>query len=62
MNSEILFAVRFKAGGIGLGSDFANQFAPLGSGAAVVNGDGKGLIILPQNSIPHYLHRCKKGC
>jgi hypothetical protein len=43
MNSEILFAVRFKAGGIGLGSDFANQFAPLGSGAAVVNGDGKGL-------------------
>lgn len=43
MNSEILFAVRFKAGGLGLGSDFANQFAPLGSGAAVVNGDGKGL-------------------
>jgi hypothetical protein len=43
MNSEILFAVRYKAGGLGLGSDFANQFAPLGSGAAVVNGDGKGL-------------------
>lgn len=43
MNSEILFAVRYKAGGIGLGSDFANQFAPLGSGSAVVNGDGKGL-------------------
>jgi hypothetical protein len=43
MNSEIIFAVRFKAGGLGLGSDFANQFAPLGSGAAVVNGDGKGL-------------------
>jgi hypothetical protein len=43
MNSEILFAIRYKAGGLGLGSDFANQFAPLGSGAAVVNGDGKGL-------------------
>jgi starch-binding outer membrane protein, SusD/RagB family len=43
MNSEILFAVRYKAGGIGLGSSFANSFAPLNSGAAVVNGDGKGL-------------------
>lgn len=43
MNSEILFAVRYKAGGLGLGSPFANTFAPLGSGAAVVNGDGQGL-------------------
>ncbi|SJZ88286.1 RagB/SusD family nutrient uptake outer membrane protein [Sediminibacterium ginsengisoli] len=43
MNSEIIFAVRYKAGGIGLGSPFANAFAPLSSGSAVVNGDGKGL-------------------
>ena len=43
MNSEILFAVRFKAGGIGLGSSLPNDFAPLNSGAAVINGDGKGL-------------------
>ncbi len=43
MNSEILFAVRYKAGGIGLGSTFANLFAPLNSGSAVVNGDGSGL-------------------
>ena len=42
MNSEILFAVRYKAGGLGLGSIFANQFAPLNSGSAVVNGDGLG--------------------
>ncbi|HYE55451.1 MAG TPA: RagB/SusD family nutrient uptake outer membrane protein [Chitinophagaceae bacterium] len=43
MNSEILFAVRYKAGGVGLGSPFANTFAPLGSGSAVINGDGDGL-------------------
>jgi starch-binding outer membrane protein, SusD/RagB family len=43
MNSEIIFAVRYKAGGFGLGSTFANTFAPLGSGSAVINGDGDGL-------------------
>ena len=43
MNSEIIFAVRYKAGGLGLGSHFANDFAPLGSGSAVINGDGDGL-------------------
>src|SRR5690606_29648171 len=40
MNKEILFAVRYKAGGLGQGSPMANYFAPLGSGNAVVNGDG----------------------
>jgi hypothetical protein len=43
MNSEILFAIRFKAGGLGLGSSFGNTFAPLGTGSAVINGDGDGL-------------------
>jgi len=43
VNAEILFTILYKAGGIGLGSPFANLFAPLGSGAAVVNGDGDGL-------------------
>lgn len=43
MNGEILFAVRYKAGGLGLGSPFANTFAPLGTGSAVINGDGDGL-------------------
>ncbi|MFT4092834.1 MAG: RagB/SusD family nutrient uptake outer membrane protein [Niabella sp.] len=42
MNKEILFAVRYKAGGYNLGSPFANLFAPTGSGDNVVSGDGKG--------------------
>jgi len=43
MNNEIIFAVRYKAPGLGLGSPFANMFAPLQSGATVVLGDGDGL-------------------
>jgi hypothetical protein len=43
MNSEVLFAIRYKAGGIGLGSTLGNSFAPLNSGAAVINGSGSGL-------------------
>ncbi len=31
MNKEIVFAIRFKTGGYGLGSKFANMFAPLNS-------------------------------
>lgn len=42
VNSEILFAIRYKAGGFGMGAPFANMFAPTGSGSAVVNGDGNG--------------------
>ena len=41
MNNEILFAVRFKAGGLGLGNTLPNQFAPQNSGAAVIIGAGK---------------------
>jgi hypothetical protein len=44
MNSEIIFAVRHKAGGYGLGSSFSNSFAPYNSKGAVVGyGDGAGL-------------------
>lgn len=43
MNSEILFAVRYKAGGLGKGAPFANMWAPLGTGSQVINGDGDGL-------------------
>ena len=43
MNSEILFAIRYKSGKVGLGSPFANLFAPSGSGQLIVNGDGRGL-------------------
>ena len=42
MNKEILFAVRFKAGGFGLGNSMGNSFAPTSSGSAVINGDGLG--------------------
>ncbi len=42
MNSEILFAVRYKAGGFGLGSSFGNDFGPLNSGSIVINGSGRG--------------------
>jgi hypothetical protein len=40
MNSEILFAVRFKSGGLGMGNPLSNLFAPTNSGNAVINGDG----------------------
>lgn len=41
MNKEILFAVRFKSGGTGLGNTMPNQFAPQNSGSAVIIGAGK---------------------
>lgn len=42
MNKEILFAVRYRAGLVGLGNPMANLFAPASSGDAVINGDGSG--------------------
>jgi hypothetical protein len=42
MNSEILFTDRYKAGGLGLGSSFGNDFAPLGSGTLFITGSGLG--------------------
>lgn len=42
LNNEIIFAIRYTSGGKGLGSPFGNWFAPLLSGAAVINGDGNG--------------------
>ncbi len=42
MNSEILFTVRYKAGGLGLGSRFGNDFAALNSGSTIINGSGAG--------------------
>jgi hypothetical protein len=42
MNSEILFAVRFKGGGLGMGNPLPNNFAPTNSGNAIINGDGDG--------------------
>lgn len=42
VNDEILFTIRYKSGGIGLGSIFGNRFAPQQSGSSVINGDGSG--------------------
>lgn len=42
MNDEIIFTVRYKAGGYGLGSRFANEFAPGNSYTAVITGGGDG--------------------
>ena len=42
MNKEILFAIRFKGGGVGMGNPLPNLFAPSNSGAFVIKGDGKG--------------------
>jgi len=50
MNREILFAVRYKAGLVGLGNPMANLFAPASSGDAIINGDGNGFNY-PTNSI-----------
>lgn len=42
MNKEILFAIRFKGGGVGMGNPLPNLFAPTNSGSFVIKGDGKG--------------------
>ena len=38
VNNEVLFTVRYKAGGLGLGSSFGNDFAPLASSGIVITG------------------------
>jgi len=42
MNKEIIFNIRFKSGGLGLGSYFANYFAPANSSSMIVIGSGDG--------------------
>lgn len=42
MNKEILFAVRYKSGGYGLGSRFANAFAPANSFDFIITAGGDG--------------------
>lgn len=41
MNDEIIFAIRYKAGGLGLGSPFGNLFAPDYSDGSVITGTCK---------------------
>jgi hypothetical protein len=54
MNSEILFAVRFKSGGLGLGNALPNQFAPQNSGSAVIIGAGRSYNSPSQELIDSY--------
>ncbi len=54
MNEEIIFTIRFKAGGLGLGSRFANAFAPNNSSNMVVNSGGDGDNCPTNNLITSY--------
>lgn len=56
MNSEVLFAIRYKSGGLGLGSSLPNLFAPLRSGNAIANGDGSGYMFPSQELNNAYLN------
>ncbi|WP_175545950.1 RagB/SusD family nutrient uptake outer membrane protein [Salegentibacter echinorum] len=49
-NSEIIFAVRYQSGSVGLGAPFANYFAPLQTGDLIVKGDGRSYNV-PTESI-----------
>lgn len=55
MNKEIVFTVRYKAGGLGLGNFMANSFAALNSGSAIVNGNGSGLNYPTDNMVAKYI-------
>ncbi|MBO9198721.1 MULTISPECIES: RagB/SusD family nutrient uptake outer membrane protein [Niastella] len=55
MNKEIVFAVRYKAGGLGLGNYMANSFAALNSGSAILNGNGSGLNYPTDNMVSKYI-------
>jgi len=48
-NNEILFAVRYQSGSVGLGSPHPNFFAPLQSDNYVVFGNGDGLNVPTEN-------------
>lgn len=54
MNSEILFAVRFKTGGLSLGNSLPNQFAPINSGSSIIIGAGKSYNSPSQELIESY--------
>jgi len=55
MNKEVVFAIRYKAGGLGLGNYMANSFAALNSGSALVNGNGSGLNYPTDNMVAKYI-------
>lgn len=56
MNKEIIFAVRYLSGNVGLGSPFGNMFAPINNGANVIIGSALGYNTPTDNIITAYEH------
>lgn len=55
MNKEIIFAVRYLSGKIGLGSPFGNLFAPINNGANVIVGTANWFNSPSDNLINAYI-------
>lgn len=55
MNKEIIFAVRYLSGNVGLGSPFGNMFAPINNGANVIIGTCNNFNTPSDNLINAYI-------
>ncbi|MDY6270811.1 MAG: RagB/SusD family nutrient uptake outer membrane protein [Prevotella sp.] len=55
MSKEIIFAVRYKSGNVGLGSPFGNFFAPINNGANVIVGTSNNFNTPSDNLINQYI-------
>lgn len=55
MNKEIIFAVRYLSGNVGLGSPFGNLFAPINNGANVIVGAANWYNAPSDNMINAYI-------
>lgn len=56
MNKEIVFAVRYLSGNVGLGSPFGNFFAPINNGANVIVGTSNNYNTPSDNLISTYIN------
>ena len=56
MNKEIIFAVRYLSGNVGLGSPFGNMFAPINNGANVIIGTSNNYNTPSDNLIAAYVN------
>ena len=54
MSKEIIFAVRYLSGNVGLGSPFGNMFAPVNNGANVIVGTSSGYNCPSDNILAAY--------
>ena len=55
MSKEIIFAVRYLSGNVGLGSPFGNMFAPINNGANVIIGTANNYNTPSDNLIATYI-------